>query len=427
MRAIFFIAAFQFAIPVFTQGQSLDSLRQSIEATVDSNKFEVTMDAMRLLLDRDNEAALELSLLAISYASKDNDSLSIAKGLYAQSYILGQLERYDESIVVARRIIGIAKRNGFDSEYGRALNNIATSYTLLGKYDKALEHYFQSLILNERLNRIESASITLNNIGLVYYKLSNNEEAIKYYKKSLEYKKKTNSSYDLDRLYINMALCYTNSGELSLVEDLIKQALDICKGSCSDIILVEAKFGLGVVYKAQGKLELSELNFKEALRLARALNEKRFEIESLKNISIIFSDKAVYDSALLYLSAATDIAIKYKYSQILLDIYKQYSEVYGKLNDYKNEALYAKKYSNLKDSAFSVELIRNLATIQADYSERENLSTIADNERVIRAQRYLNFAIAFIGLMAFAFIYLIMRNTQTDTGGRKENKGTRAR
>lgn len=412
MRA-FFLYAVLVPLSVCSYGQSVDSLRRAIEVAPDSIRFEVAMDAMRALLDKDNEAALELSLAAISIAVERGDSLSITKGFYAQSYILKQMEQYQEAITVAKKAIAIAKRNRFDNEQGRALNNIAICYTFLSNYDKALEHYLQSLMLNEKLGRIDAASITLNNIGLVYYKLSNCEEAISYYTKSLEYKQKVKSNYDLDRLYINMALCHTALGNYSAAEDFITKALGICGPACSPIILVEAKYGLGNIYKAQDKLDLSEGQFQEALQIARQQGEKRFEIESLTNLGFINAKREQYDSALVYLAEAASLAQRYKYSQILLNVYTIYTDVYGNLKDYKNEALYSKKYSSLKDSTFSTELIKNLATIQADYSERENLSTIADNEKVIRAQRLLNYAVAFIVVMAFGFIYLIMRNSRT--------------
>lgn len=409
MRAIFLFTSLFLTQLSLTYCQSIDSIRLSINQAADSDQFELAMSSMRNLLDKNTEEALDMSLLAINYAAKSGDSLSLTKGLYAKSYILKQLERYSESIDAARIAIGIAKRNKYDNELGKSLNILANSYTFLGNYDKALDHHFQSLVLNEKLNKLADASITLNNIGLVYYKLSNWEEAIKYYKKSLEYKKKSESKYDLDRLLINMALCYNQSGEFELAKEHITLALEVCGETCSQIILTEANFSLGVVYRGQNKLKLSQFHFGEALVLSRKLGEKRFEIESLTHIASIFSEKGDYDSANFYLINANEIARNYNYSQLLLSIYKQFSEVYGNLKDYKNAALYSKKYSDLKDSTFNAQLIKNLGDIQTRFAERENLATINTKEQIIEQQRYVSMLIAITVILSGLLILFIMR------------------
>lgn len=409
MRAYFLFVVILLTHHSLSLGQSIDSIRQVIENAPDSSHFELAMNAMRELLDKNPERALNISLLAINYASESGDSLSLCKGLYAQSYILMQLERYDESIVAARKVIDISRRNKYKNELVKSLNILANSYNLLGNYDRALEYYFQSLVLSEELNNLHAASLTLNNIGTVYYKLSNSEEAIKHYKISLEYKKKINSNYDLDRLLINMALCYNQKGEFKLAKDFINEALGVCKDECSDNILLEANYSLGVVYKEQNDLDLSLSFYKKALQLSIKLNDKRFEIENLTEIGFIYFKKEKYDSVTFYLSKGAEIAKAYKYSQQLRDIYKLFSDLYHNLNDYKNEAMYSKKYSDLKDSTFNAELIKNLGNIQARYAERENLATISTKEQIIEQQRYVSMLIAITVILSGLLILFIMR------------------
>jgi signal transduction histidine kinase len=206
-----------------------------------------------------------------------------------------------------------------------------------------------------------------------------------------------------------MALSHNQLGQYEIAEGYITKALSICKDKCSDIILTEARFGLGIVYKAQGELKLAQKYFRESLLLARKLNEHRFEIENLTNLALISYQENNYDSAKYSLIIAEKIALKYDYDQLLIGIYKLYSDIYEKLNDYKNAAFYSKKYSNLKDSTFNSNLIKNLANVQTKFAERENLATISTKQQIIEQQRYVSMLATVVAILSGLLILLIMR------------------
>lgn len=368
---------------------------------------------MRHLLNKDAEASFEVSEYALEYAENKSDSLLITKALYAQGFLLRRLGKEGSAEMVLKRAYGIAKRNNQSEELSKVLNMLAISYTYTGNYDDALKSNFEALTVNEKRNDLEDVSISCNNIGLVYFKLRNYLEALKYYDKSLLAKKKASSTFDLDRLYINMALCYNQMNDYEEAEKKIKNALAVCLTDCSEEILMEAEIGLGISLLGRDNADESIEHFNKALDLSRTLKNTRFEIEILLNLAGAHLIKGNEEEAISTLKAAESISQSTEYLQSLLTLYEKLADYYSKTNDYKNSAFYSKKYSDLRDSVLSEELINNLASVQAKYAERENLSTIADNRKVIRAQRDLNYAIAFIVVMAFGFIYLIMRNSRT--------------
>lgn len=368
---------------------------------------------MRALLPKDPQASYNVSEYALSFSEEQADSLMIVKTLFAQGFLLRRMEQENRALIVLSRAYGIAKRNNQTEQLGRILNLLAISYTYTANYDDALRTNFESLSLNEKLGNVEQVGITCNNIGLVYFKLRNADEALKYYKKSLEAKRSIKSSFDLDRLYINMALCYNQLKMYEDAEKFVEDALAVCKENCSEDIIMEAELSLGVSLLERGLIDPSMEHFEKSLSIARKLNNSRFVMENLSNVAGNYLILGNSEKALSSLQEAESIAKNVDYLDPLLEVYKKFSNVYADTKDYEKSAFYSKKYSDLRDSVLSEELINNLATIQANYAERENLSTIADNQKVIRAQRNLNFAIAFIVVMAFAFIYLIMRNSRT--------------
>jgi signal transduction histidine kinase len=67
----------------------------------------------------------------------------------------------------------------------------------------------------------------------------------------------------------------------------------------------------------------------------------------------------------------------------------------------------------LKDSTYNEELIKNIARIQTDYEQRENIATIAAKEEVIKQQRDLNIAIAIIAMLAGLLVLVLQRSNRT--------------
>jgi signal transduction histidine kinase len=391
----------------------IDSIITVINNEKGVSRVEAGLNFMKSQLNKNPQLALDASEEILKIFYKDKDSLSITKVLYAQAFLLRRLAREKEAIIILDKAYGLAKRNQFFEELSKIINLKALSYTYTAQYDLALNANFEALTINEKLNNKEDLSISCNNIGLVYFKLKNYEAALEYYRKSLEIKKTINSNFDLDRLYINMALCYNQLGDLPTAEMYVNNGLEVCKDNCANDLKMSAAYCFGIINLANNKLEASEKNYLVAIELSKSQNEKLLQIESLKGLADVYEKQNKLNKALEVLQEAEKLALSSYYYQNLADIYKKNARIHSLKNDFEVSTQYSNKYIQLRDSLMSEELIKNLADVQAKYAERENLSTIRDNEKIIKAQRSLNYAIAFIVVMAFAFIYLIMRNSRT--------------
>ena len=78
-----------------------------------------------------------------------------------------------------------------------------------------------------------------------------------------------------------------------------------------------------------------------------------------------------------------------EFAESLINFYEELATVYNKLSDFENASLYQGKYIKLKDSIISGELIKNLATIQNAYEQRENIKTISEKDRILQLQNEL--------------------------------------
>jgi len=385
-----------FALAIFLNGfgqdasqGKIDSLESLIKLKSGAEKFDAMVVLMRAQLSKNPKTSLELSQQAETLAFSIGDSLRIVKAKYARGFIYRRLDSASQSIRVLENALPIAKRNNFNEELSKILNTIAIGYSFSGNPDSALAFHFQSIDLNERLGNKEDIAITYNNIGLVYFKLGDFENALKFYQKSLDVKKAISNEYDLDRLLVNMALCYNQLKRYREAEDFIKRGLQICKNQCDSVFLMDAELGLGVASSEQGRREEAIGHFESSLLIARQLNDQRYQAENLWNLAFVSESQQHPAAALILLKEAEKIASTTNYSLSLIDIYKLYSKIYRTQNDFQNASFYQSKYIELKDSIYSSDLIKNLARVQSNFAERENIKTIKEKDEILELRQQL--------------------------------------
>lgn len=399
-------------LPIFSFGQNLDSLKNVVERSPQDQQFEVILSYMRSLLGESVEQSYNVSEYAVEYAEKRADSLLITRALYAQSFLLRRMAKENQAVANLKKTYGIAKRNNYYEELSKILNLLAVSYTYTANYDEALKTNFEALTVNEKRNNLEDISISCNNIGLVYFKLRNYDESLKFYQKSLMAKKKSGSTFDLDRLYTNMALCYNQLNAFTEAEKSIAEAFKACGNNCSDEIVMEAELALGVSLMNSERSGVAIDHFNKSLALSRKLKSTRFEMEILSLLAKTYLQEGDDEKALELLRTAEVISKSTEYLQSLLYLYEKFSDYYAETNDYQNAAYYSRKYSSLRDSVLSESLIKNLANVQSQFAERENLAAISIKDQTIKQQRYISTLIALTFILSGLLILFIMRSNR---------------
>ena len=357
--------------------------------------------------DIDNQYAIELSNESYDLAIDLGDTARIVTSGRLKGQFLRRLENLQGAIEILSEVEPIARRNRLDDDYKKILNALAVAYMLKADYDKALQYNFQSLVERERDGNKAEMSITLNNIGLIYSSLKNYETAIKYYNRCIALKNEVNDSYDLDGSYLNRGLCYIHLKRYKDASDDLEKGLSICGNNCDQQSKLLGEYGLGESSFGLGDMDKAKVHFKNSLKIATKSGYKRHQAENFIYLGTIAIAEEQYDSAVLYLTKADGHAASGGYNQLLVDTYKQFSNLYSQLKDFKNEAYYQNKYINLTDSLFREDLVKNIAKVETAYAERENMATIASNEIVIKQSRELSIAIAVIALLTGLLVLVL--------------------
>ena len=388
----------------------LDSLNHALNTSKGISQFEILLQLTVEYAGRDNVRSLAYIDKAFDLASTSGDSSKIVKAGRIKGQLLRRVERIDEAIDLSLKLLPTAKNSNYKSDYKIILNTLALSYTLKANYDKALNYHYQSLVLRETEGNKADISISLNNIGQVYFKLKNYEQAQEYFLRSLRYKEEVSDTYDLDRLYINIGFANIHLSNYSEAKKYIEKGLSICKGACSTEVKIDGEFGLGVTSYYLYQYDEAQQHFNTSLKFSQQEENIRYQAENLIYLGRVKIKESDFDQAYNFLSQAENKASVAGYNQLLMETYREFSKLYSAINDFKQASFYYERYTQLKDSLIGEELVKNIAKIQTNFEERENISTIQSKEEDLVRQRNLNIAIGLIALLAGLLVFVLYRS-----------------
>lgn len=394
------------------QNSKIELLKQDVKAKSDTIVYNALISlAVEYAGLPNNPEAIRYAEDASKLAYRIGDSAKIVRSNRVLAQLLNRVESKD-AIDVTLKVIETAKRNKLRNDYKILLNGLAFAYTIQAEYDKALEIHLKSLILREEDGDKSEISIALNNIGLVYFKMKNYERALDYYNRSLELKNQIKDKHDLGPLLINIGLSNVHIQHYQKALEYINLGLSECKHNCNQQLII-GKFGLGVANFGLRKFDEAAAYFTESLNISLTENNIRFQAENYVYLAKIAIIKEENESAKELLNKAESVAIESSYNQLLIDTYRQFSNLYNQTNDFQNASLYQNKYIKLKDSLIGEELVKNISRIQSNFEERDNLNTIRLKEEALVRQRNLNIAIGVIAVLAGLLVFVLYKGYTT--------------
>jgi len=395
----------------------VDSLKILLGSARDTTRFLILSELFKQTNSTDFEGSLNYAKTALNLAESIGDSVRVVEAGRMIAYSLADLGRNEEVVAILNRVIKIGERNkeqypDLKTKLKFLYNNAGIAYMYLGKYDSSLDYHFKSLEIREQEENIRSMGTAQNNIGLVYFKLKNFDRALEYYLRSLEGKNTLNDSNDIEKILINIGLCYNGKKDSKKAIESFERAIESCNDNCSQQLLKEVNLGLGLAYSMIREYETSKNYLNKSLEIAKKQNDDYNIIENLLALGIIEREQKNYDGSIEYLNEANELAQQSHFNELLINIYKELSKTYTLILNYEASSTFQGKYIQLKDSIYGEDLIKNLARVQTNYEQRENIKTIKlSNENLklkdeqLQRQRLQYF---FIVLVAILIILLTL-------------------
>jgi len=412
----------------YSQNKTIDSLEAELPQASGRVRLAVVQELFAEFIgENDIKKSVFYAEMFQRLAKESKDTLWMVKAGNALGYIRDRVGRLNEAVKIYEEAlqlveIKLLKEGPQIKDFKRLkkflLNNVGSSYARLAYYDKALDFHLKSLKFREQEMDTFAIAVALNNVGFAFKELGDYDNALSYFKRSYNFQLKTNDDFEIEIRLNNIA---DASNQLGLYEETIQymeQVFSKCaKKNCEPRAIAFAHHTNGYALLKLNRLEEAESEFRTALKMFQDINDID-EIIELNAIAEVKFEQGDYKRALEYLEESQELASQTDYLKYQLKNFRLFSQVYRRLKDYKLSAEYQTRYSEAYEKIFNTDLIRNVARIQSEYLEEENLATIERqgseielNKELIRAQRNQVIFFTAVCVLVIGLVFILWRFT----------------
>ncbi len=308
------------------------------------------------------DSAILLTQQALVFASTD----SLKARTY---YTLGNTylihDEYEKALIEYNKLLPLAIKND-TALLAKVYNNIGFTYQSISQYDTAIAYYYKSL----QLKKGKIRASTLHNIGVVYRIMENYEDATKYYQKSFNIYSSYNDTSGIVKITNALGIVYLETEEYDKALSHFFEYLSLIPSSNLKKVRI-ANSNIGLVYQRMNQLESAYIYTSKALAISRQINDKVGVMVNLNNSANILRKQEKYTQALPLYKRASLIADSLNSQKELMEIYFAISETYGSIDNDKQELVYFKLFTAIKDTIKSQNTVERIEEEKLKYEQLE--------------------------------------------------------
>ena len=308
-----------------------------------------------------------------------------------------------------------AKTQNDSLQLAYSLNNLGRLYEVTGNYKKALEGFEEAIAIFELIKNNLGLAYSYSSMSTLYIDSKDYVRAEEMCIKALEIRKVMKDESGLAYNYLELAKIYDMAGDENKAFETLKEAEEISGRLQNKSLEADIKSVLASLYRQKSDLSMAQKLIREAKQLSEEADNTQLFIRVYKEYAQIMQAAKNYEEAILYHTKVIEMADKSGSSSELRDTYRSLSSVYEALGK-TDEAFEAyKKYATIERRLNDIENARLIqqheTSILLEEQERENeLLKLrqAQNEEVIREQRYRNFALLSVVIITLVAIVTLV-------------------
>lgn len=399
--------------------RTFDSLKSKLGTVNIEKRFNVLLSLFRGYLLENQDSAQKYIDMALIQAKRDKDSLGIVMAYNGIAHLLKGKGKLDETIELYTQALEISRRNKFKDQIKYMLNNLANAYSNCSVYDKALFFHFESLRLRKLEGNAIDISVTLHNIGSVYELLKDYKNALFFYNQSYDTKIRNNLKNEVELTLISAAQIHTKLNEFVEAEDKLNNAKSRCKKKeCGTDVLVSISNAFGELLSSQEKYLEAQKFYEESLKLLdqnsstiySSLNVRQeYLAHTLYLLGFIHYNLNNYEAAISYLNTSLKIAEEFGIKETMMNNYKLISTIKNSKNEFKLAFVNLNKYVQLNSELLNGKVLGKIIELRTNFDQRENLSKIAAQERIVGLQNKFNVAVGTIAFLTLIISLILFR------------------
>lgn len=321
--------------------------------------------------------------------------------------VVAEMGRHEEALRYYQDAVKLARKMKNDTLLGTFRNNVGLEYKSLGRYREAVDEYYATLKLKEKIGAGNKAlSATLLNLGVVWDLLGDQKNARMYYQRSLALKKELGDSLGISRLLSNISVIEKNSGDWKQAVKTIQES-NRWNSTVKDYSQYYVNYSnLANINKNNSDWEQAFRYFDSAFYYARELNNSEYLSDLYQNLGSLHFDRGNYAEAIRFLSKALDFPGEEMTDVLRHEIHGNLAEAYSRDGQYKLALMHLQLSNTYRDRIFKVENQKAIQEAREKYETEHKekelaLQRLALAESEADARRKTTW---LVGVTAFALI-----------------------
>ncbi len=249
----------------------------------DGKPAELIRQAILLFRDKRAEAvALARRALEAAEAAGDKVAMSKALNIIAES---DRIEgRFDEARDGAVRAAELAHKAGDQKAEADAVKTLGALDWHRGEFDLAIERYREVLRLRELLGDDHGTAAACSDLSLMFWEKGDLAQAMDFQQRSLALREKLGDKFGVGESYLNLGLVYLDLGDWDKALESYFRALAEHEIARNQANMALCYNNIGEVYLKRGKLDRARFHLVKALDSADRAKAPWIRAEILGNL-----------------------------------------------------------------------------------------------------------------------------------------------
>lgn len=312
-------------------------------------------------------------------------------------------KNFDEAIEAAQDGISLAAKLKDSGTLGSLQNEMGNAYYLKGNYDSAASYYYKALELLKRTGTPATVAAALNNLGRLYRKTRDLDRSLQMYDEALDIYKKTGDEGGMATILNESGVVYEYKEDYNEAVNRYKRSLAIREKMKDTVGIAYSLNFIGGAYTLQKKFTEAENYLVQSLELRKKIKDSFAMALSYSDLGYMYTEENMLDKALEQYSLSNNIALPMKFADLLLGNFKQLAIIAEKKGDYAASLNYYRKQTELKDSIYSGEKMKQIETLNAKYQSEKKEQQLKLQKAEIDRKNYLLWGL--IGIAALLILY----------------------
>ncbi|TYA58994.1 adenylate/guanylate cyclase domain-containing protein [Formosa maritima] len=274
-----------------------------------------------------------------------------------------------------------------------------------GNNVEALESFFKSLELNNRLEDVEGIGAVLIAIADTYSVMENKENAATYYSKSIDLFRKINDSIGLGSALLNAGDNYFHFKKYDKALSNFEESGIIFKNIKYNQGIAYNKGNIGMVYTEQGRHKQAKAFLEEAITSLEPLDDNYAISVYLLYLSDIYVEENNFTEAFKTANRSLELASSLGLKDQISDANLKLSKLNEKTGNLKDSYKFYKDHITYRDSVNNIHFVQEMADLRVNFEVSQKQIQVDLLNQQKKNQRIIVFSTlaALLVLIIFAF------------------------